>query len=107
MRASHFARALGAVLAVSVATLSPGAQRPGAHPGESKPDFDKLQKSFAENHCKQKDAACVFEDVLARDFLRLELGVFDVSYPRASLSSTENAQELIGLLVSLTDMQAR
>lgn len=92
---------IGLVLALS---LSGGAARAGS--GDDGIDFERLRQSFAERRCP-KDPTCTTDAVLARDYLNLRLGAFDVFWPRANLIQADDAASCAALLAGLTELQAR
>lgn len=95
-------RWLGLALAFSLSLLSGPAR---ARCGDGGIDFEGLKQGFAERRC-DKDQACTSEAVLARDYLNLRLGVFDVFWPREYLLKADDAASCASLLAGLTKMQS-
>lgn len=92
-------RWLGPALALS---LLGGAAWAGGRDGGI--DFERLKQGFAERRCP-KDQACTAEAVLARDYLELRLGAFDVFWPREDLSGADDAASCAVLLGGLVELQ--
>lgn len=94
-------RWLGPVLALPMlAAWSP------AFPGDGGIDFERLNDGFVERHCGEKDQECSTEAVLARDYLNLRLGVFDVYWPREALVKAEDAEQCTAILSGLAQLQS-
>jgi hypothetical protein len=94
----HSPRRLASLLALSFL--------PGLSPalGDTLIDFEALQRGFQERRCPRR-AACSVEDVLARDYLHLRLGAFDVHWPRAYLAKADDGADCIALLAGLVELQ--
>lgn len=94
----HSRRRLGSLLALALFSGFSAAR------GDELIDFEKLQRGFQEQRCP-RSAGCSAEEVLARDYLRLRLGAFDVRCPRAWLVKADDGADAIALLAGLTELQ--
>jgi hypothetical protein len=93
-------RWLGPALALSLlAAPAP------AGPGDDVIDFERLAASFSEHHCRKKGEDCSTPAVLARDYLNLRLGAFDVYWPREALEKPDDGEVCARLLAGLAQLQ--
>jgi hypothetical protein len=90
-------RWLGSLLALPLLGASAAA-------GDGGIDFEALEKGFAERRCP-KSMPCTTDAVLARDYLNLRLGAFDVFWPRAYLLAADDAASSAALLAGLVELQ--
>ena len=77
-----------------------------ASPRDGGIDFERLKKGFAERRCPKSDA-CTTDAVLARDYLNVRLGAFDVFWPREDLTKPDGAATCAALLAGLVELQGR
>ncbi len=71
--------------------------------------LEKLGKAFLERHCGDASSAlaCPFDEVLAADYVRLRLGLFEVHYPASFLEDKAAARDLADAAVGLLELQKR
>lgn len=94
-------RWLGPALALTLLAASAPASL-----GDGGIDFVGLEQSFAERHCGKKGQECSAQAVLARDYLNLRLGAFDVYWPREALEKADDGEACARLLAGLAQLQA-
>ncbi|MEO6708018.1 MAG: hypothetical protein ABI054_09175 [Planctomycetota bacterium] len=76
----------------------------GQTPEEKKlVDFPELAKAFVARHCDPKASApCKLEEVLARDYVRLPIGPFDLEIPNSMVSDKPGLENLRNIAVALS-----
>ncbi|HVS18498.1 MAG TPA: hypothetical protein VMT18_07855 [Planctomycetota bacterium] len=69
-------------------------------------DFERLKTSFSEQRCRKQGEDCSTQAVLARDYLNLRLGAFDVYWPREALQKPDDGEACARLLAGLAQLQS-
>ncbi|MFO0984923.1 MAG: hypothetical protein U1E76_24875 [Planctomycetota bacterium] len=68
--------------------------------------FEKLAQTFREKHAVTKNASDdVLQDVIARDYASLELGLFELCHPAAPLVDAKQAKDLLDIAAAILDLQ--
>ena len=69
--------------------------------------FEELGREFLAQHCGRKSTpgSCTLDEVLARDYVSVRLGAFDVRYPAGFLTDRKRAEELPTVALGLLDLQ--
>lgn len=66
--------------------------------------FDELARAFREGRC-EGGANCTVPEVLARKFVHVGLGAFEVHYPTEFLAQKDAPEDLVDVAVGLLDFQ--
>jgi len=71
--------------------------------------FEELGRAFLKLHCGRKAQAgsCALEEVVAREYVRVRLGAFEVALPAASLTDRKLAEDFRSIAIGLLDLQGR
>jgi hypothetical protein len=73
-------------------------------PTEPKIDFPALGQAFVAAHCDPKAAApCKLDEVLAKEFVRLGVGPFDLEIPHSMLADKASVDNLRNIALSLSN----
>lgn len=97
------------VALVLVLGLAGAASSSQGDPEKGGLDLTEIGTAFLQMHCgrKAEPGACTLEEVVARDYVHVRLGAFDLAIPAIDLSDSDLAEDFRDIAVGLLDLQDR